>query len=332
MLDYPWLTPLYDHLVQQHQQARGHHAQLIMTPPGCGSERLLARVAQWLLCQQRQAEQPCSHCHACTLMAVHHHPDYHLIRLESGKQQLTIEQIRTVLPSIYQRAQQGGAKVIGLLDSERLSESAANALLKALEEPPPATYFLLVCRTGATLPITLRSRCQHWSLDTPALPEAIAWLQSQDPTVMASQATTALHLSLGAPLAALALLKAGGLQQYTALLQDLQRALQQRDLLLVLPHLDHNNVHSALYWLATVWLAALKQQWQVADVRQACEQRQLLSTLATTFTPEQLQACCQRTLRCRHTLLILPSVNQTLLLTELLCRQQEVLYSPYHRQ
>lgn len=328
MPDYPWLTPLYHHLVQQHQQARGHHAQLIMTHSGCGGELLLSRVAQWLLCQQRQVEQPCTHCHACTLMAVQHHPDYHLIRLESGKQQLAVEQIRAVLPSIYQRAQQGGAKVIGLLDSERLSESAANALLKVLEEPPPATYFFLLCRTGVTLPITLRSRCQRWSLAIPTLPEAIAWLQSRDPTVTVSQATTALQLSMGAPLAALALLKAGGLQQYNALLQDLQRALQQGDLLLVLPHLDHNTVHCALYWLATVWLAALKKQWQLPDVSQASEQRQLLSKLATAFTPDQLQACCQRTLRCRHALLTLPSLNQTLLLTELLCRQQEILSLP----
>lgn len=325
MLDYPGLTPLYYHLVHPHQQARDHHAHLIMMPPGCGGEPLLSRVAQWLLCQQRQAEQPCDRCHACTLMAVQHHPDYHLIRLESGKQQLTVEQIRAVLPVIYQRAQQGGAKVIGLLDSERLSESAANALLKALEEPPPATYFLLVCRPGSSLPITLRSRCQRWSLAVPTLPEAMEWLQGRDPTVTASQATTALQLSLGAPLAALELFKAGGLQQYTALLQDLQRALQQRDLLLVLPHLDHSAVECALTWLSSLWLAALKQRWQVPDASQASEQRQLLFELATAFTPEQLQACCQRTWRCRHTLLTLPSVNQTLLLTELLCRQQEIL-------
>jgi DNA polymerase III subunit delta' len=325
VLDYPWLTPLYNHLVQQHRQARGHHAQLIMTHPGCGSDWLHSRVAQWLLCRQRQAEQPCSHCHACTLMAVHNHPDYHLIHLESGKQQITVEQIRMVLPAIYQRAQQGGAKVIGLLESERLSESAANALLKALEEPPPETYFLLVCRPGATLPITLRSRCQRWSIAVPTLTEAVAWLRGREPTVTASQATTALHLSLGAPLAALDLLKAGRLQQYTALLQTLRCALQQRDLLLVLPHLDHSAVHCALTWLASVWLAALKQQWQVPDVSQASEHRLLLSDLATALTSEQLQHCCQRTLRCRHTLLTLPSVNQTLLLTELLCRQQEIL-------
>jgi DNA polymerase-3 subunit delta' len=257
-------------------------------------------------------------------MAVHHHPDYYLIRLESGNQQLAVEQIRSVLPMIYQRAQQGGAKVIVLIESERLSDSAANALLKALEEPPPATYFLLGCRPGATLPITLRSRCQRWSLAVPTLPEAIKWLQSREPTVTTTQATTALQLSLGAPLAALDLLKAGQLQQYTALLQDLQHALQQRDLLLVLPQLDQSAVQCALYWLSTVWLAALKQQWQLSDLSQIFEQP-LLSELATLFTFEQLQACWQRTMRCRHALVTQPSLNQTLLLTELLCRQQEIL-------
>ena len=83
---------------------------------------------------------------------------------EKGKSSLGIEPIRQVIETLYAHAQQGGAKVIWLPQAEQLTEAAANALLKTLEEPPEKTYFLLGCREPSRLMATLRSRCLYWHL------------------------------------------------------------------------------------------------------------------------------------------------------------------------
>lgn len=327
MIWYPWLTPLYQQLVQQHHRARGHHAQLLYATPGCGAEQLVVTFARWILCCQPQSPTVggCSKCHACTLMQAGSHPDCLWVELQNEKSQLGVEQIRMVLPSLYTLSQQGGAKVIAFLESERLSEAAANALLKILEEPPPETYFLLLCRTDVLLPATIRSRCQQWYLSVPPPPQAVAWIQKQDDKVTPSQAMGALRRSLGAPLEALALLQGALLQRGTTLSQALITALAQQDLLLLHPQLDHNDVQWSLCWLATLWLDASKQRLQVVVSDYQLDYSAVVVDLATRFTNHQLQQCCQCCLSCRHSLRVTPSLNRTLLLTELLCRLQDHL-------
>ena len=77
--------------------------------------------------------------------------------------------------------------------------NAANALLKILEEPPPGTVFLLVCRAGGTLPATVRSRCQCWLFPLPSMEEATAWLSAERPGM---DVRAALQAADGAPLKA----------------------------------------------------------------------------------------------------------------------------------
>ena len=64
-------------------------------------------------------------------------------------------------------------------DAERLTEAAANALLKTLEEPRPNTYFLLQTEPSSSLLATIYSRCQVWNVPLPTEAEALNWLSSQ---------------------------------------------------------------------------------------------------------------------------------------------------------
>ena len=209
---YPWLNAPYRQLIGQYQAGRGHHALLIHADEGNGDAALVYGLSRWLLCQHPQGEKSCGECHSCRLMLAGNHPDWHVLTPEKGKASLGIDRVRQVIDGLYTHAQQGGAKVIWLAQAEALTEAAANALLKTLEEPPEKTYFLLGCRTPSRLLPTLRSRCSYWHLQNPPPALSSQWIQRQQPADPQS-VETALKLSHGAPLAAAALLQPERWQQ-----------------------------------------------------------------------------------------------------------------------
>ncbi len=93
------------------------------------------------------------------LEALETHPDFHLIRPVNKMRQIQVETLRSLNREVYMSAQQGGHKVFGILEADRLHVSAANAMLKTLEEPSGNTsLFLITTKPYQVLP-TLRSRC-----------------------------------------------------------------------------------------------------------------------------------------------------------------------------
>ncbi|WP_105626100.1 DNA polymerase III subunit delta', partial [Cronobacter sakazakii] len=173
---YPWLRPSFEHLVGNWQAGRGHHAVLIHALPGMGDDALIYALSRWRMCQQPQGQKSCGECRACQLMQAGTHPDYYLAEPEKGKSTLGIDAIRDISEKLYDRARLGGAKVVWIKEAAQLTEAAANALLKTLEEPPENTWFLLGCRVPEQLPATLRSRCFSWHLAPPDTRYAEAWL------------------------------------------------------------------------------------------------------------------------------------------------------------
>jgi DNA polymerase-3 subunit delta' len=106
-----------------------------------------------------------------------------------------------------------------------MNHSAANALLKTLEEPPPATTLLLIAEAPSRLPATIVSRCERIRLSPPAWPAALAWLVGRYPDSAACE--RALAFSSGAPLAARALLGEGQGMGDSKVLAELGDELQQ---------------------------------------------------------------------------------------------------------
>lgn len=312
---YPWLNGSYRHLVGQYSAGRGHHALLLHAAPGNGDAALLYALSRWLICQQRNGEKSCGECHSCRLMLAGHHPDYHVLAPEKGKSSLGIEPIRQVIETLYSHAQQGGAKVVWLPQAELLTEAAANALLKTLEEPPGKTYFLLGCRDPSRLLATLRSRCFYWHLASPDEQFSLQWLNRQgegDPT----HRLTALRLNDGAPIAAEQLLQPERWQQRVTLCSTLASCLIQCDMLLLLAVLNHDDVAERLHWLCTLLVDAMK--WQQGATHYVLNQDQLplVQQLAAQFSAFSLQKTLQSWLNCRHQLLNIVAVNRELLLTE----------------
>lgn len=318
---YPWLNAPYRQLIGQYRAGRGHHALLLHALSGCGDDSLVYAVGRWLLCQQPDGDKSCGECHGCRLMIAGNHPDWHVLEPESGKNSLGIEPVRQLIERLYGHAQQGGAKVIWLPLAESLTEAAANALLKTLEEPPARTYFLLGTREPANLLATLRSRCFYLYLAPPDEANSLRWMQSQqagDPQMMA----TALRLSGGAPVAALALLAPEIWKRRDDLCAALEQALPGRQWLSLLPALNHDDAERRLAWLCALLLDVVKLQQQAGQFVVNQDRLPLLQQLASQLSPATLQQQLEQWLQCRHRLLSIPALNRELMLTEQLCRWQ----------
>lgn len=190
------------------------HAILIQSGEGWGELEFGRSVGQSLLCEQPGAgRRACGACQACVWFALGNHPDFRLIVPESlapepeegvepGKKrsdQIRIDQVRELADFLAVGTHRAGLRVILIYPAEAMNANTQNALLKSLEEPPPATVFLLVATQPDRLLPTVRSRCRRFALPLPDPEEVVPWLKEQG----IERPESALAAFGGAPIAAL---------------------------------------------------------------------------------------------------------------------------------
>ncbi|QLR42711.1 DNA polymerase III subunit delta' [Enterobacter sp. RHBSTW-00994] len=320
---YPWLRPHFEQLISSYQAGRGHHALLIQALPGMGDDALIYAITRFLMCQQPEGHKSCGKCRGCQLMQAGTHPDYYTLEPEKGKNTLGIDAVREVSEKLYEHARLGGAKVVWLKDAALLTEAAANALLKTLEEPPEKTWFFMTCREPGRLLATLRSRCRLHHLSVPQENWALAWLE-REVTTSQDEALAALRLCSGAPAAALAMLTPEVWSQRTLLCQGVESALESRDWLSLLGILNHEQGAERLHWLASLLLDALKVQ-QGATLLTNPDVWVLVNTLANRLSGASLRAILHDVCQSREQLLTVTGLNRELLLTDQLLRIEHYL-------
>ena len=171
---YPWLDPLWQQLMATHNAGRLHHALLVSGAAGVGKAWLANQYAKALLCNEANA--PCGRCKSCLLMDAGSHPD--CIELSAEGTSIGIDEIRRAGQFIYQTSQMGEARVLLIDGAQTLTEAAANALLKSLEEPGRKVYFLLTCLSAEQLLPTIRSRCALLPVKVDDHRQAYQWLMS----------------------------------------------------------------------------------------------------------------------------------------------------------
>jgi DNA polymerase III subunit delta' len=211
----PWQQAVWENLAGALAAGRLGHALLIAGPALLGKRALAERLAARLLCATPGPDAfACGQCRACTLLAAGNHPDRRAVGLlerDDGrlKTEIGVEQMRELAGWFALTPQLGRAQVAVIEPADLLNASAANALLKTLEEPLPERYLILVSARPQRLPATIRSRTQRLDLRLPTAAVARAALQTAG--VAAAQADEALAASDGHPGLALQYLGDGSL-------------------------------------------------------------------------------------------------------------------------
>lgn len=150
--------------------ARGqlHHAIIFHGPDAAELRRLAIRTTTVLNCARSSGEDGCV---SCQKIARDIHPDVHTISVRDEKKLISIEQVRDLVSGAALKPYEGKFKVYIIEAAEAMSEPAANALLKTLEEPVGSTIFMLLTRSADQLLPTIRSRSQ--SLSVPPVNELV---------------------------------------------------------------------------------------------------------------------------------------------------------------
>jgi DNA polymerase-3 subunit delta' len=146
------------------------HAWLFTGPPGSGRSNIAKAFASSLVCKKRG----CGTCDDCRTALVGTHPDIELVDV-SGLY-IKIDEIREIVTRSSWGASTSNWRVVVIEDCDRMTEAAANALLKALEEPGASTIWLLCAPTLHDVLPTVRSRCRHLNLKTPTTNEITTYL------------------------------------------------------------------------------------------------------------------------------------------------------------
>lgn len=135
------------------------HAVLISAPTGCGR----GFVARCLAADFLYPNNPTS----ANLVFENQNPEFIVIQGEGKSGQIPVESIRLARKEIHRSSLSANGRVILIKDAHKMASPAANALLKALEEPPANVLFILTTEDVSTLPLTIASRCALYTL-TPA--------------------------------------------------------------------------------------------------------------------------------------------------------------------
>ncbi len=227
----PWMAQSWPRL--QPLVKRGVHALLLYGARGIGKKNLAFDLADALLCAAPGPDgHACGRCDECVLNGAGNHPDLRVVLPQAladllpqaedemegmaaeesngnsetnakparASREIRVEQIRALADFLNIATHRNGQRVVLLAPADALNAIAANTLLKMLEEPPPATVFVLVADALDDVLPTIRSRCVLVKIPLPERETCLQWLTEQG----VADPVAALALAGGAPFEALA--------------------------------------------------------------------------------------------------------------------------------
>jgi len=190
-----WQNNLAESWLDRIEQGRQPHAVLLAGPVGVGKRAAAAWMAAGRLGKdpglplpQYPFERPS-------------HADLHWIEPPEDKTNILIDQIRELVGELQLTSYEGRGKVAVIEPANAMTTSAANSLLKTLEEPPGDALLILIADRTGRLPATVFSRCQRIDFAPPTEAEGLDWLDRLQP---GSHWGEALRAAGNAPLAAIA--------------------------------------------------------------------------------------------------------------------------------
>ncbi|MBP3037706.1 DNA polymerase III subunit delta' [Arthrobacter sp. zg-ZUI100] len=172
-------APVVDQLRRGAAQATPNHAWLFTGPPGSGRSNAARAFAAALLCDLPDpALRGCGECKACRTALAGSHADVTSVTTE--KVTISIDEARDLVRKAQDKPSTGRWRVIIVEDADRMQERSTNVLLKAIEEPPPRTIWLLCAPSPGDVLVTIRSRCRAVSLRLPPVEDVAELLIRRD--------------------------------------------------------------------------------------------------------------------------------------------------------
>jgi DNA polymerase III subunit delta' len=196
-----WLATARSHA------AKHHHAWLVVGRTGDGVGQAASALAATLLCHTPEKDLACGQCPSCRWLAGDVHPDFKKLSPDLGEGEtvklptIKVDAVREALDFMQLSAAGEQGRVLLVDPATALPRESANALLKALEEPPPNTRWLLVAAQPERLLPTIRSRALRMTVPRPAATESVGWLKAQG--VASADVASLLQQAAGEPLTAL---------------------------------------------------------------------------------------------------------------------------------
>lgn len=159
-------------LVTAVKSGRFPHAFIIEGEEGSGRKTFAKMLAAAAVCEDSDA--PCGVCRACKLVSTDGHCD--VLTYSPDGATFKVDAVRKIRDNAFVYPVEAKRKVNILLDCDKMNESAQNALLKVLEEPPAFMVFILVCQSASALLPTVRSRCVTITLQNPERNDAVNFI------------------------------------------------------------------------------------------------------------------------------------------------------------
>lgn len=255
------------------------HAQLFTGRPGSGAYALALAYAQFLGCTDRSERDSCGKCDSCKRMSTLQHPDQHFsfpfliapkketsdayisewrnlvlekngyfshqewveaIQGESKNLIINVNEALSLSSKLWLKSFGGGYKFMFIYEPESMHESAANKLLKLIEEPPEKTLIFLVSEKPENIILTIRSRTQMVKLD-PLTDAQIADFLKQKHQLQEGEADSVARLVNGDLGRAVNIVAKGSQNQWFPLFRDWMRISYTGDMMKLLPWVDQIN-------------------------------------------------------------------------------------------
>jgi DNA polymerase III subunit delta' len=252
----PWQEEAAAQLRKAWTASRLSHALLLQGAEGLGKQSFAAWLACAVLCDKSASStlECCGECPSCALFAAGSHPDLLWVVPEEDKQQISIDQVRAATERLTKTSYRQGYKVAIVNPAHLMTPSAANSVLKTLEEPSPRSLLILITSQPSMLLPTVRSRCQKVTIPRPSREQAIAWLREKSGRAVDS---ALLEFAGGGPLRALAY--ADGL--FDTLNEQMQKQVGallagDADLTQIAAEWGKDGLNERLTWL-DLWLSSL---------------------------------------------------------------------------
>jgi DNA polymerase-3 subunit delta' len=221
----PWQGDVLQRALQLRNEGRLPHAVLVENCSEHGIGEFALTLSTLLLCDNPENLAACCVCEACRMMAAGTYADFSMVTPEYDtktkkiSKNIKIEQIRDLIYEVSLTRKYDRLKIASIYPADSMNKHSANALLKTLEEPAPQVLLLLLTNNRGRIPVTLRSRCQTWTIKPAPASQSLEWLETQG--IEAAMAKKYLQFASGDPLLALHLQE----QDYASLVEKFKSRL-----------------------------------------------------------------------------------------------------------